>query len=146
VTQDPYRPLMILKRSLIVLAAIVITLSGCGDGGGGTSTPTAAAGGQGASAGATSVAAAGDACGGTADKVKQHLTSAQVTAVKTNGQCTLVSIETKLADDQTAAAKALCESAAEVAYSADTNAISVHSASGKELAQGIAKAPCIASM
>jgi hypothetical protein len=67
-----------------------------------------------------------------------------VKTVSAIGQCSTLSITTTLTDDQTDLAKALCESAAEVAYTGDTNSIKVLGASGKEMALGLSKARCLA--
>jgi hypothetical protein len=132
------------SRTVLIVGTIWLALSGCSSGSSDASAPSTQA------AGGTSSAAGGSqnqssTCGGTADKVKQHLAGPEIQTVVMMGQCTLVSIKTTLADDDTATAKQLCDSAAEVAYSADTNSIQVLGASTKELAIGISKAKCLTS-
>ncbi|WP_155375374.1 hypothetical protein [Catellatospora vulcania] len=95
--------------------------------------------------GASASAPPADSCGGAADRVKEHLDNAKVSSVVVNGQCTSVVITTTLGDDANADALRLCESAAEVAYSGDVNAVTVLAASKAELAIGISGAKCMAS-
>jgi len=83
------------------------------------------------------------ACGSAADTVKNHVQSDKIESVTVLGQCTLVVISTALADEDSATAREICESAAEVAYTGDINAVSVKSSTGEELSQGIAGAKCI---
>ena len=54
-------------------------------------------------------------------------------------------ITTTRGDDASADALRLCESAAEVAYTGDVNAVTVLAASRAELAIGISGAKCMAS-
>jgi hypothetical protein len=93
----------------------------------------------------TNQATAADDCGGKGMTVTQHLARAEVTNVEVIGQCTTVSIETTLADSDSSAAKQICDSAAELVYTGDTNSIRVESNSGKEIAMGIASAKCLAT-
>ncbi|MEV7966917.1 hypothetical protein AB0O34_13170 [Sphaerisporangium sp. NPDC088356] len=94
--------------------------------------------------GQTAAAPAEASCGETADKVKQRVRRPEIRSVAVEGQCTSVSIKTALDDGESGKAKQICDAAAEVAYSEDTNAIRVLGRSGKELSVGIANAPCLA--
>lgn len=85
----------------------------------------------------------GTECGSAADTVRQHVQSTEIEAVTVVGQCTLVVIDTSLDDEDEATAKKICESAAEVAYVDDINAVSVKSGTGAELSQGISGAKCL---
>jgi hypothetical protein len=128
-----------ISRNALLAIALLIS-SGCGQTGAGppsTSPPP----GDGQSA---TSAPAHDPCGETADKVKQHAQQPEIRSVTMQGQCTLVSIETTLGDGESNTARKICDSAAEVAYSGDTNSISVQGRSGKELSVGIAGAKCLA--
>jgi hypothetical protein len=125
----------LLLQALSVSALLV--LAGCGQDG--SAAPP-----QSLSSQDGQSAAGQDPCGGNAEKVKEKVRQAQVRSVTIEGQCTSVSIETVLADEESAAAKKICDAAAEVAYSGDTNAIRVLGASGKELSVGISGAPCLA--
>jgi hypothetical protein len=130
------------RRSNTALVLMVGLLSACTS----TSTPPTSDTPAAASSATTNATAGADDCGGTAAKVTAKLTGGKVTRVAVIGQCTTVSIETTLGDEDTTAATQLCTKAAEVAYSADTNSIRVHAKSGKELAQGISGARCLAAM
>ncbi|WP_336217001.1 hypothetical protein [Nonomuraea sp. LPB2021202275-12-8] len=127
------------SRSALLAIALVI-LSGCGQAGAGPLSQSPPSG-----DGRTATAAPpGESCGGTADKVKQHVRQPEIRSVTVVGQCTSVSIETTLGDGDGSTAQKICDSAAEVAYSGDTNSISVRSTSGRELSMGIAGATCLA--
>lgn len=115
--------------ALIVSAAV---LSGC--------SPAAPAAGR---PGTASPTPSADDCGGAATTVQAHLDSADVSAVTVNGQCTNVTIDTELDDEDTAGGKLLCESAGKVAYTGDINSVTVRSLSGAELAAGIPGMPCL---
>jgi hypothetical protein len=90
----------------------------------------------------TDATAKGTDCGNVADAVKDHVQSDKIQSVTVVGQCTLIVIETSL-DDEGEAAKQICESAAEVAYTGDINGIAVKSSTGAELSQGITGAKCL---
>ncbi|WP_326643298.1 hypothetical protein OG884_06925 [Streptosporangium sp. NBC_01755] len=125
-------------RHLILVAAAALLLSGCG--GGEDDAPVA----DSPSGNAQTTAPPAEAsCGEVADKVEQHVRQERVRSVTVAGQCTSVSIETSLTDDESATAKEICDAAAEVAYFGDTNSIRVLGASGKELSVGISDAPCL---
>ncbi|MET8002214.1 hypothetical protein [Nonomuraea glycinis] len=134
------------------LAAALLVLSGCGqDGSGqygleqyGSGQDAAGPPPQSLSAQDGRSADGQDPCGGNAEKVKKRVRQAQVRSVTVAGQCTSLSIETTLGDEESATAKEICDAAAEVAYSGDTNAIRVLGASGRELSIGIAGASCLA--
>ncbi|MGY0237049.1 hypothetical protein [Longispora urticae] len=96
---------------------------------------------SGAASGAAPTAAR--PCGGIADTVNLHLRKSVVSAVKVEGQCTTVVLATTLAEEDYAAARQLCDTAAEVAYTGDVNAVVVLAGSGTELANGIAGARCL---
>jgi|GEM_PF-3876376 len=85
----------------------------------------------------------GATCDQAADTVKNHLNSPDVTSVTVVGQCTLVVVETTLGDDDTSAARQLCERAGEVAYTGDINGISVTSRSDAEISNGITGMKCL---
>jgi hypothetical protein len=121
----------------ILLATALLVLAGCGHDGSGT-PPRSLSSQDGPGA------AGRDPCGGNAEKVRKKVRQAQIRSVTMEGQCTSLSIETILGDDESGTAKKICDSAAEVAYSGDTNAIRVLGASGKELSVGIINAPCLA--
>lgn len=126
------------RYALLTIAVVIV--SGCGQAGGDPSSQGPPPGdGQSATS-----APAQESCGDTADKVKQHVRQPAIESVTLQGQCTLVSIETTLGDDESSTAKKICDSAAEVAYSGSTNSISVQGGSGKELSVGIADAKCLA--
>ncbi|GAA2354027.1 hypothetical protein GCM10010404_02320 [Nonomuraea africana] len=128
-----------VSRNALLAIALVIS-SGCGQAGSGLPSQSPPPGdGQSATA-----APAQESCGETADKVTQHARQPEIRSVTMQGQCTLVSIETTLGDGESSTAKKICDSAAEVAYSGDTNSISVQGRSGKELSVGIAGAKCLA--
>ncbi|MGI5288935.1 hypothetical protein ACQEVF_37060 [Nonomuraea polychroma] len=128
-----------ISRNALVAIALVVS-SGCGQAGAGPRSPSPPPGdGQSATS-----APAQDSCGETADKVKQRVQQPEIESVTMQGQCTLVSIKTTLGDGESSTAQKICDSAAEVAYSGDTNSISVQGRSGKELSVGIAGAKCLA--
>jgi hypothetical protein len=128
-----------ISRTALLAIAVVIS-SGCGQAGAGSPSPNPPPGvGQ-----STTAAPAPNSCGETAGKVKQHARQSEIESVTMQGQCTLVSIRTTLGDGESSTAQKICDSAAEVAYSGDTNSISVLGRSGKELSVGIAGATCLA--
>jgi hypothetical protein len=81
-------------------------------------------------------------CGDTAQKVKDQVARSEVKKVSVTTGCSSVMIETALTDDKSSVAQEICEAAAEVAYSPDTNSVRVIGASSKELAVGISGAKC----
>lgn len=133
-----------IPRNVLIAGTTLLALCGCGTGSGDSSAPGAQPAGSSAPVTAAGPTNESSLCGGTADKVKQHVSRPEIRTVAMVGQCTTVSITTTLADGDSGVAKQLCDSAAEVAYSADTNSIRVLGASKKELAVGIAKAKCLA--
>ncbi|GGP07635.1 hypothetical protein LDL08_08435 [Nonomuraea glycinis] len=135
-----------ILRAAALLAAALLVLSGCGQDGSGRDGSGAYAGDppQSLSAQDDQSAAGQDPCGGNAEKVEKQVRQERVRSVTLAGQCTSLSVETTLGDEESDAAKKICDAAAEVAYSGDTNAIRVVGASGKELSVGIAGAPCLA--
>jgi hypothetical protein len=120
--------------ALILIAGLAL-LPGCS----GADTPPAAS----APEPATATTTAADDCGDAATTVRDHLKSSDVRTVTVNGQCTNVTIETELDDDNNADGKLLCESAAEVAYIGDINSVTVVSKSGAELSVGIPGMKCL---
>ncbi len=86
-----------------------------------------------------------DACGPAAGTIKQHLSKPEVNEVVVIGQCTSAVIRTALADDAGEIARQLCETAAEVAYTGDVNAVTVVGKTGRELAIGISGMKCMVS-
>lgn len=128
---------MISRNALLTIALVII--SGCGQTGAGPLSPSPSGDDQ-----SVTTAPAQESCAETADKVKQYVQQPAIRSVTMQGQCTLVSIETSLGDDESSTAQKICDSAAEVAYSGDTNSISVQAGSGKELSVGIAGAKCLA--
>ncbi|MGW0810647.1 hypothetical protein [Nonomuraea sp. NPDC002799] len=122
---------------ILLAAAALLVLSGCGQDGSGP-PPQSLSSQDGQST------AGQDPCGANAENVKKKVGQAQIRSVTIAGQCTSLTIETSLGDEESDAAKKICDSAAEVAYSGDTNSIRVLGASGKELSVGIAAAPCLA--
>ena len=129
---------MISRKRLSPLVALLIgaavVLSGCG----GTDPADTPAG----PAAAPTATGPGD-CGDVSAAVKDHLNSSDVDSVIVEGQCTTVVVATKLADEDVATARQLCETAGEVAYTDDVNAVSVVSASGEELSNGITGMKCL---
>ncbi|GIM92878.1 hypothetical protein Ato02nite_046710 [Paractinoplanes toevensis] len=75
--------------------------------------------------------------------MREHLTSSDVRTVTVNGQCTNVTIDTGLGDDDTATGRQICETAVEVAYTGDINSVTVRSGSGAELSVGIPGMKCL---
>ena len=56
--------------------------------------------------------------------------------VTVNGQCTNVTIDTTLADDDTADGKEICEAAGKVVYTGDINSVTVRTARAPSTTQG----------
>jgi hypothetical protein len=127
---------MSLPRRLLGLLLVIPTAAAC------SSSPAADAAPNGADGVAPLMSESTD-CGSAADTVRQHVQSDKIESVTVLGQCTLVVIGTSLADEDDATAREICESAAEVAYTGDINAVSVKSGTGEELSQGISGARCI---
>jgi len=71
------------------------------------------------------------------------LASSKIRNVTVNGQCTNVTIDTELDDDNTADGKQICEAAGKVVYTGDINSVTVRSRSGAELSTGIDGARCL---
>lgn len=105
--------------------------------------PATAAATTAASAAATTGTGSGDCGEATAALVKQHLTQPAVVSVTTDGGCHDATIATSLGASDSATGLAICDSAAEVAYTGDISSITVLAADNKELAIGIKGAPCI---
>jgi hypothetical protein len=75
--------------------------------------------------------------------VKQHLARPDVVSVTTEGGCHDATIVTSLGPADSAKGLAICDSAAEVAYTGDISSITVLAANNRELAIGIRGQPCI---
>jgi hypothetical protein len=82
-------------------------------------------------------------CGDVSATVQKHLDSDDVDTVVVVGQCTSVEVRTRLAGEDVATARKLCDRAGEVAYVDDITGVSVLSSSGEELSVGIAGARCL---
>jgi len=126
------------KRATTLLAVLLgagLVLSGCAEDkpDGATAIPAAAP---------TDAAEEND-CGAVPATVEKHLNSSDVDSVVVQGQCTSVVVATKLDDEDVATARQLCDTAGEVAYTGDINAVSVLSASGEELSNGITGMKCL---
>ncbi|MFI7541534.1 hypothetical protein [Actinoplanes sp. NPDC049599] len=130
---------MTTRKSATLLVALILStgavLSGCAE----EAKPD----------GATAIPAAkpteeaADGCGDAPAKVKKHLNDSAVESVIIEGQCTSIVVATKLADEDVATARKLCDTAGEVAYTGDINSVSVLSASGEELSNGITGMKCL---
>ena len=132
------------RTAVLVLALTgAMAIASCG-GGGSTQPPISSAA---SPAPATEAAATGVGSGdcgeATAALVKQHLIQPGVVSVTTEGGCHDATIVTSLGASESATGLAICDSAAEVAYTGDISSITVLAADSKELAIGIKGAPCI---
>lgn len=135
----------VLSRAAVVALAVVgaLAIAGCG-GGSSTQTPSSS---PASPAPAASTAASGTGSGScgeaTAALVKQHLARPDVVSVTTEGGCHDATIVTSLDPSDSATGLAICDSAAEVAYTGDLSSVTVLAANNKELAIGIKGQPCI---
>ncbi len=143
----PFRAAMV---ALAVISAMAI--AGCGGGSGSTQSPSSStaspapgAAGSPAPAAATPATGSGSGdCGeATAALVAQHLARPDVVSVTTEGGCHDATIVTSLDPSDSATGLAICDSAAEVAYTGDISSITVLAANDKELAIGIKGQQCI---
>ena len=125
---------MTTRQAILALLTSAAVLSGC------SASPTASPSTE--SAPAQTAAAEAD-CGDAATKVKEYVASKEIRKVTVNGQCTNVTIDTKLADDNTADGKGICEAAGKVVYTGDINSVTVRSKSGAEISSGIDGARCL---
>lgn len=125
---------MTTRQAILALLTSAAVLSGC------SASPTASPSTE--SAPAQTTAAEAD-CGDAATKVKEYVASKEIRKVTVNGQCTNVTIDTKLADDNTADGKGICEAAGKVVYTGDINSVTVRSKSGAEISSGIDGARCL---
>jgi len=87
--------------------------------------------------------AEGEDCAAVPAAVQKHLDSDDVDTVIVEGQCTSIVVRTRLADEDVASARKLCDRAGEVAYVGDINGVTVLSGSGEELSVGITGARCL---
>jgi hypothetical protein len=136
------------RAALTLVIAGALALAGCGGSGGSlaaaTPASTAPAPATAAPASASTTAASQAGCGGdVAALVTKHLARADVVSVTIIGGCHQASIATSLAATEVAGGLAICDGAAEVAYTDGVSSISVSAADGKELAIGLKDAPCI---
>ncbi len=146
-------PRVVPFRAAVVILAMVgaMSIAGCGPNPStvpvASSTPTVAPSAATASTGAAtaSTGTGAGSCGeATAALVKQHLASrTDIVSVTTEGGCHDATIVTSLGPTDSTAGLAICDSAAEVAYTGDISSITVLAASTKELAIGIKGQPCI---
>ena len=121
---------MTARQAILALLTSAAVLSGC------SATEPAS------SPADTATATAAD-CGDAAAKVKEYVAGSDIREVTVNGQCTNVTIDTDLDDDNTAAGKQICEAAGKVVYTGDINSVTVRSRSGAELSTGIDGARCL---
>jgi hypothetical protein len=122
------------RQAILTLLTSAAVLSGCSATD--TATPPAD------TATDQNTATAAD-CGDAATKVKEYVASSKIRNVTVNGQCTNVTIDTELDDDNTADGKQICEAAGKVVYTGDINSVTVRSKSGAELSTGIDGARCL---
>ena len=125
---------MTTRQAILALLTSAAVLSGC------SASPTASPSTESAPAQTTDAEAD---CGDAATKVKEYVASKEIRKVTVNGQCTNVTIDTKLADDNTADGKGICEAAGKVVYTGDINSVTVRSKSGAEISSGIDGARCL---
>ena len=97
---------MTSRQAIFVLLTGVAVLSGCSATD--TAAPPAATAAPPAATAADPATAAAADCGDAATKVKEYVASTEISKVTVNGQCTNVTIDTGLADDDTAAGKEIC--------------------------------------
>lgn len=129
---------------LVLAVVAAMAVASCG-GSGATQAPAAstASPAPATEAATTTGAGSGDCGEATAALVKQHLAQPAVVSVTTEGGCHDATITTSLGASDSATGLAICDSAAEVAYTGDISSITVLAADNKELAIGIKGAPCI---
>ncbi len=137
-------------RAAAVALAVVAAMAIAGCGASASPAPIAATAAPIASTVAPSDSAAttgsgGGSCGeATAVLVRQHLASrTDIVSVTTEGGCHDATIVTSLGPTDSAIGLAICDSAAEVAYTGDISSITVTAANAKELAIGIKGQLCI---
>jgi hypothetical protein len=133
-----------LSAGAATLAVVaVFALAGCAD----DTPPAPGTGSTSPAIGVTPPVASSPAtdCGGLAAEIREKLVVEGMQSVEVTGQCTTVVIGTSLGDADGTRAKDICDAAAEIAYTGNVNSIRVEGSSGKELSQGMAGAPCVAS-
>lgn len=132
------------RAAALVLAVVgAMAIASCG-GSGSTQPPVSSTASPApATEAATTGAGSGDCGEATAALVKQHLTQPAVVSVTTEGGCHDATIATSLGASDSATGLAICDSAAEVAYTGDISSITVLAADNTELAIGIKGASCI---
>jgi hypothetical protein len=126
-------------RSLpILLAMSALTLAGCS-----ASTAAPASVNPTTTAPAGHKTAAGSGCANQIGVVKAKVTDPALRSIEATGVCTIVTLNTTLADADIDKAVTMCEAAATVAYVGGTTSVTVVGQSGKELATGLKGNPCI---
>jgi len=148
-TRGCYQMTSLRATGLVLAAAAAIILAGCGPAATpapATNAPSLAA--PSATGAASSVgtgSGAGDCGEATAVVIAQHLAArTDILSVTTEGGCHDALIMTKLAATDVAKGLAICDSAAEIAYTAgDISSITVLAADSKELSIGIKGQDCI---
>ena len=138
------RVMSVRVAAMALAVAGAVAIAGCGGSGtqspsANTATPAPAA----ATATAATGAGSGDCGEATAALINKHLARADVVSVTTEGGCHDALIVTTLQASDSKTGLAICDSAAEVAYTGDISSITVLAANDKELAIGIKGAPCI---
>jgi hypothetical protein len=124
---------MTLRRHLALLTMVISATAIPGCSSSDTASPPAA----------PTPSATTETCGDAAATVQKHLNSTDVDTITVNGQCTNITIDTTLSDEDTAGGRLLCERAGEVAYTGDINSVTVRSAAKAELSTGIPGAACL---
>ena len=125
---------MTTRQAILALLTSAAVLSGC------SASPSASPSTESAPA---RNAAAEAGCGDAATKVEEYVAGEEISKVTVNGQCTNVTIDTTLADDDTAGGREICEAAGKVVYTGDINSVTVRSRSGAEISTGIDGARCL---
>lgn len=145
----PMRRVRILAP-LLVIAGVAV--AACG---GSAATPvassaatsgpaTAAPAATSASTAAPATADAGTGgCATDTTAVRAHIGGTAVTSITVIGGCHQLSIETSLDTTDVKGGLAICDKAAEVAYTGGINAITVDAANGRELATGLDQLTCL---
>jgi hypothetical protein len=135
------------RTVLSLMFAGALAFAGCGGGTPAAARPASTVPAQATAAPAsasTTAASPAAGCGGdVAAVVTKHLARADVVSVTIIGGCHQASIETSLAATDVTGGLAICDGAAEVAYTDGVSSISVSAKDGKELAIGIKDSPCI---
>ncbi len=136
---------MHFRVAAVTLVAVgSMAIAGCGGGNSSTQSPSSSAASPAPVAASATAGTGSGSCGeATAALVKQHLARPDVVSVTTEGGCHDATIVTSLGPGDSATGLAICDSAADVAYTGDISSITVLAANNKELAIGIKGQPCI---